>query len=579
MFDNLKDDFLNGLKRGAASGVLSGLSALKGRSLSIPFIASAAAHDALNTGLWSLPFSTVNSLFLSKNRNQEDFNNNGYFTEDMRYRSPLLDRLSTGTVKPTPHLEKDQRKQPLQGVVAALPDGIMRDIISNLSERIDPNTGYFKWTGNMTPEEDKNAPVIHRAMTRLGASVLNSIPFAFNLALGKKEQEMTQRHQNEMKKIKSGRMDFVYGDQGALNNDRFSNIDADHSKRSDIRLLYNAQRMKQIGKTAEQIKHATGWFYDDADRRWKKWAPDGKLKDNYQALLPHASSRLETTLDAIYDAPALYKTYPELKNQKIIADEKEFANVPRNVRALYSPKKDTIYLRPSNILNPLDQINVLSDVIHEIQHKIQHFEGFSVGTAQSILNRAQNRERDFYEKRIKPLVETYGKVTQLPDHYLDDIWAAHDDKAHAIAELRKLAVNEYQQPGNDPLYSVKKKAWENALNNATNRLEGGLFILPPVLRKKLTGLFNAAIEDSVVSKYSESGVYQLMNNEAEARNASKIGILSQILHANGSLKKNKTMPWFSNYDIPREFAIANPARPQIIIPKPKRLWKKKNDAN
>ena len=85
--------------------------------------------------------------------------------------------------------------------------------------------------------------------------------------------------------------------------------------------LATAQEMEAAGKDAKAIRLATGWE-KGADGKWKYEIPDGKLKG---APLRDEGGVLTAKLGELYDAPELYRAYPELRDVDVRLFEKDYS--------------------------------------------------------------------------------------------------------------------------------------------------------------------------------------------------------------------------------------------------------------
>jgi hypothetical protein len=137
--------------------------------------------------------------------------------------------------------------------------------------------------------------------------------------------------------------------------------------------LDTAKEMEAANKSAEDIFIATGWE-KGADNKWKYDLQEGvvefKNKKNGKA-------------SEVINYPELFKAYPKAKNIDIV-----FMNSDK-FEGMYIPSKNRIMLS-----NSLSDSEAKSTLLHEVQHFIQHEEGFAVGgNSQTI--------KDLYNARIK----------------------------------------------------------------------------------------------------------------------------------------------------------------------------------
>ena len=85
--------------------------------------------------------------------------------------------------------------------------------------------------------------------------------------------------------------------------------------------LTTAQGMEAAGKDAKAIRLATGWE-KGADGKWKYEIPDGKLTG---AQLRDEGGVPTAKLGELYDAPELYRAYPELRDVTVRLFEKDYS--------------------------------------------------------------------------------------------------------------------------------------------------------------------------------------------------------------------------------------------------------------
>lgn len=143
----------------------------------------------------------------------------------------------------------------------------------------------------------------------------------------------------------------------------------------------------------DQIRSETGWFKpswyrrtlvgDRVDDAWRFEIDDSKLQVKQTELgetkFDYFSNRVNqkggsagTTLENVVEHDELFEMYPELKKHKVSFEEDSRMH---DALGAYNPDTKTFKLNTKNIEN--DQIGVL---LHEIQHAIQDFEGFSRGS-------------------------------------------------------------------------------------------------------------------------------------------------------------------------------------------------------
>ena len=137
--------------------------------------------------------------------------------------------------------------------------------------------------------------------------------------------------------------------------------------------LTTAKEMEAAKKSAEDIFIATGW----------EKGPDNKWKYDLQEGVVEFKNKKNGKASEVINYPELFKAYPKAKNIDIV-----FMNSDK-FEGMYIPSKNRIMLS-----NSLSDSEAKSTLLHEVQHFIQHEEGFAVGgNSQTI--------KDLYNARIK----------------------------------------------------------------------------------------------------------------------------------------------------------------------------------
>lgn len=177
--------------------------------------------------------------------------------------------------------------------------------------------------------------------------------------------------------------------------------EADKADEQTIRMdnLDVAKQMEKAKKDAKIIKMATGWE-KGVDGKWRYEMPDAKIKDTIDVGGGNIVKRFEEDMlwtdgkleDAV-DAPKLFDAYPQLKNIKIHTDA-VMNDMPSNGE--YNPQTKTITIHA-------DELKYLNSILnHEIQHVIQHEEGFAHGGT------PEQVERDFNAAKAEWKARSYA---------------------------------------------------------------------------------------------------------------------------------------------------------------------------
>lgn len=177
--------------------------------------------------------------------------------------------------------------------------------------------------------------------------------------------------------------------------------EADKAEEQTIRMdnLDVAKQMEDEKKDAKIIKMATGWE-KGVDGKWRYEMPDAKIKDTLDVGGGHIVKRYEDDmlwnggkLSKVIDAPELFKAYPQLKDVRIETDA-IMNDMPSNGE--YKPQTKTITIHA-------DELKYLNSILnHEIQHVIQHEEGFAHGGT------PEQVERDFNAAKAEWKARSYA---------------------------------------------------------------------------------------------------------------------------------------------------------------------------
>lgn len=352
------------------------------------------------------------------------------------------------------------------------------------------------------------------------------------------------------------RFRFV-GEQGA------ANLDKAEEATTRLDNLNVAREMEEAGKDAKSIKMATGWERG-ADKKWryevddkmegiaspmdkletlykeykaaeksfdrlmetsnrlprlprtateeqkaKRKEFDNRLKEARKTWLAkretfmEADNRRNFTLEEILGADhELFAAYPQLKTSEVsFMDKSDYAGYS----GVYMPESGNFWISPT-------ADNPMSVLTHEIQHAIQHIEGFAQGgNTRSVQTKAETLKKD-----VQPL---YEMIHDTPE------WAEY-----------KMLVNDYfDEYGKDQLDNDKIAEIESRLNEIE---DSGVLKEIESKRKELKRKYGA---DATVTKilngpyssfdeiweqlpsgfYDKFDAYYRLGGEVEARNAAE----------------------------------------------------------
>ncbi len=311
--------------------------------------------------------------------------------------------------------------------------------------------------------------------------------------------------------------------------------EADKAEEQTIRMdnLKVAEDMERGKKDAKAIKLATGWERG-ADGKWRYEVPDVKIKDTIDIGGGNIRKRFEEDmlwndgkLEKVVDAPELFKLYPQLEDVRISTDA-IMDDMPAN--GSYNPNTRTITIHA-------DELKYLNSILnHEIQHAIQHIEGFAKGgNAESIRSQIQriiDEEQgasDYAKEQLKQYATLHMLAARLSvykefvksdqQYFKDKAQEYYWDAMNALddEEGSKL-VNEY--PANKTAKEIAESGYH--VDEAIKELkrlgdeykdeipEGNMNALDEVI--KLT---------SALESKTNYELYRALAGEVEARNVEK----------------------------------------------------------
>lgn len=243
---------------------------------------------------------------------------------------------------------------------------------------------------------------------------------------------------------------------------------ADKAEERTFRMdnLSVAKDMEKNKKKAKAIKAATGWERG-ADGKWRYEMPDVVLRDpkewvNKKTLT--LSDIVEKPNDLFKEYPELFDAYPKLKDVKIQKGRAKMGGsyydntITLNLGGIREAIKydlDIHYKIATRLLK--------RTLVHEVQHYIQHEEGFAKGGSEQFVRDAI---KDEFEKVIKQIrgLRAEGK----------------EDEAKALAERNKALYNAYSNE-KDSYKNYKSLSGEVEARNVSARLK----MTPEERRKSL----------------------------------------------------------------------------------------------
>ena len=291
------------------------------------------------------------------------------------------------------------------------PEGVDRSVRENRSEKRE-----------LTAEERELRDNLVERMRKGGLDVVTD------------SEEMQRVIDTENERTRN----MFVGERGATEADKAEEV----STRLDN--LSVARRMEEAGKDAKAIKMATGWERG-TDGKWRYETGDAKIKDTIEldgkTFKRYEEDMLWTDgkLGDVVDAPELFKAYPELRDVRIETDA-VLNDMPSNGE--YNPRTNTITIHSDDLKYQNSILN------HEIQHAIQHIEGFETGgSAENVRERIQqvidnsSDEVGYARERLREWADLNAMAAMLDVAYRKFVGSGNEWERAKAVEIYWDAIN------------------------------------------------------------------------------------------------------------------------------------------
>lgn len=297
---------------------------------------------------------------------------------------------------------------------------------------------------------------------------------------------IVKEFENPSDKERKPEFQFI-GEKGAANMDKV--------EEATIRLdnLSIARQMEDADKDAKTIKLATGWERG-ADGKWRYEISDANIKDTIDLGKGISKKRFEEDmlwnsgrLGNIIEAPELFKAYPQLKDVHIETDS-IVNDVPSNGEYNANWNRITIHA---------DRLKYLNSILnHEIQHAIQHIEGFATGGT------PEHVEKEFDAARSEWRARAYA-------HELEET-AKELGGEYNLAEVENALGKEYKELG-----------MEDLLPDKETRIKGANYFARGYADRSMDeAIRRFRLDESAGSDFNPYIEYMHIAGEVEARNVS-----------------------------------------------------------
>jgi len=213
---------------------------------------------------------------------------------------------------------------------------------------------------------------------------------------------------------------------------------------ADRKTLVEARDRLRRGDDPETIRKETGWFRGP-DKKWRF-----EINDSDARYLPVPNKTVGKVwtepLERVIDHPALFAAYPELRDMTVRSSqgmgESTFGRLDRDNRTI-------------SINADLGARQQFSTLLHEIQHGIQHVEGFATGGSprgarDALIQQAENRFRRAQTevRRIGRQIPEVAATFERMNNDRQEIMGAlgiNPMSPHADQDLREIATPAQEQ--------------------------------------------------------------------------------------------------------------------------------------
>lgn len=255
--------------------------------------------------------------------------------------------------------------------------------------------------------------------------------------------------------------------QNTLNGESYSNsglkglnnLASSNFKNNGLSNYQQALEMQKQGIDNEIIRQQTKWL-QDKNGDWKFEVDDSSLTINNNILQKNQTYKLGD----IINHDILFKLYPELANYEV-----SFKSKKNN--GSYNNKNQTFEISNA-FLDSANYKNLKGTLIHEIQHAIQHIEGFEAGTTSKLSKKA------YYESLGE--IEADNQKNRYMKNY------TKEDRMHIAPESSK----------ENPVHSQYESYISN--RNLIDKTKDAVY---PFIKK---GLSNDKINQEILGKAAKS---------------------------------------------------------------------------
>jgi hypothetical protein len=262
--------------------------------------------------------------------------------------------------------------------------------------------------------------------------------------------------------------DFVKNQPGGKDlYQRIGELGAQYKQKAS-QFLNDAKRLEMEGKTPEQIVLATGWSRGlSGDWKYSIYSPSSSIRVD-SLIDVQGNDTKSQPLGVLLNDPLLYAAYPQLKELEVIFTNNGFSESSGSYGG------DMITL---NLANNSDLLELEATLQHEIQHAIQHIEGWQGGA--SPVNVSMESPYDVLKAISEEFAEMGEPVSQLAideanrlyQRYASQIKGATRNDFAKLSEIIQLNLWDSTHPNfNESLVDEFLKKFPLALSNDVIKL-------------------------------------------------------------------------------------------------------------
>lgn len=298
--------------------------------------------------------------------------------------------------------------------------------------------------------------------------------------------KIVKEFENPSDKEKKPEFQFI-GEKGAAHMDKV--------EEATIRLdnLSIARQMEDADKDAKTIKLATGWERG-ADGKWRYEISDANIKDTIDLGKGISEKRFEEDmlwnsgrLGDVIDAPEIFEAYPQLKDIHIETD-----SIVNDM-----PSIGEFNANSNRITIHADRLKYLNSILnHEIQHAIQHIEGFATGGT------PEHVEKEFNAAKTEWRARAYARELEETAKELGG--------EYNLTEVENALGKEYKELG-----------MEDLLPDRETRIKGANYFVRGYADRSMDeAIRRFRLDESTRSDFNSYIEYMHIAGEVEARNVS-----------------------------------------------------------